>query len=159
MPNFGMIPQPGVLLALATQTTNGTSSNLTLPPSAAYRFFVKVKTVSGTSPTLDVALATSYDATAAAGTDYETFIHFAQMTTSGQGRQLTIRPYLSAGDTATEASSSLVGTADTASGSTAIAANGPINPSAIKVRWVLSGTSPSFAFEIGYIALPQDLSD
>lgn len=159
MPNFGVLPQPGVLLALATVTTNGTSANLSLPPAAAYRFFVKVKTVSGTSPTLDVFLATSYDATAAAGTDYETFVHFAQMTTSGQGRQLTIRPYLSAGDTAAEAASSLVGTADGASGSTAIAANGPFNPSAIKVRWVNSGTTPSFAFEIGYIALAQDYAD
>ena len=159
MPNFGVLPQVGVLLSLATQTTSGTSANISLPPGQCYRFFVKVKTVSGTSPTLDVFLATSYDATAGAGTDYETFIHFAQMTTSGQGRQLVVRPYVGIGEAATEAASSLVGTADGASGSTAVANNGPFNPSAIKVRWVAGGTTPSFAFEIGYIAVAQDSSD
>lgn len=157
MPQFGVLINPVTLLSLATQTTNGTSANLTLAPAAGYRFFLRVATVSGTSPTLQVALATSYDATAGAGTNYETFLQFANVTTSGLGRQLTWRPYLSAGDTATEAQSALVGTADGASG--AVAQNGPVNNSAIKVRWVAGGTSPSFAFEIGYIAVAQDLSD
>lgn len=160
MPNFGVLVQPVTLLALATQTQSGTSSNITtLPLASAYRFFVKVKTVSGTSPTLDVFLATAYDATAAAGTDYVTFLHFAQMTTSGLGRQMSFRPYLSAGDVALEGQSAFFSTADGASGATAVAINGPINTSAIKVRWVCAGTSPSFAFEVGVIALSQDFSD
>jgi hypothetical protein len=159
MPNFGVLPNPTVLLALATQTTNGTSSNLSLPPAASYRFFLKVKTVSGTSPTLDVFLATAYDATGAAGTDYNVILHFAQCTTSGLGRTMTLRPFVGYGDTASEGQSALLGTADGATGSTAVAQNGPINPTAIKVRWVLGGTSPSFAFELGAIALLQDASE
>jgi hypothetical protein len=161
MAQFGMLINPQTLLAIATVTTTGTSGNLTLAPGAGYRFFLKVKTVSGTSPTLDVFLSTSYDATAAAGTDYETFLHFAQVTTSGLGRQMSFRPYLSAGDVALESQSAFFGTggADGATGSTAIAVNGPINNSAIKVRWVAGGTSPSFAFEIGVISVSQDLSD
>lgn len=160
MPNQGMLPQVQTLLALATVTTNGTSANIsTLPAASSYRFFLKVKTVSGTSPTLDVFLATSYDATAGAGTDYVTFLHFAQVTTTGLGRQAAIRPYLGSGDTAQESQSAFFTLADGATGSTAIVVNGPINPSALKVRWVAGGTSPSFAFEIGVISLPQDLSD
>ncbi|SRR5216684_5387217 len=160
MPQFGMLVNPQTLLALATQTTTGTSANLTImAPAAAYRFFVKLKTVSGTTPTLDVFLSTSYDATAAAGTDYVNFLHFAQMTTSGLGRQMSFRPYLSSGDVAIESQAAFFATADGATGATAIAVNGPINNSAIKVRWVLSGTSPSFAFEIGVISVAQDLSD
>lgn len=159
MPNFGVLVQPVTLLALATQTATGTSANLTIVSAAAYRFFVKVKTVSGTSPTLDLFMATCYDATAAAGTDYVTFLHFAQMTTSGLGRQMTFRPYLSSGDTATEAQAAFFATADGATGATAVAVNGPINHSAIKLRWVIGGTSPSFAFEVGYIAVSQDFSD
>lgn len=162
MPQFGMLVNPQTLLAIATVTTTGTSANLTiLPPASAYRFFVKLKTVSGTSPTLDLFLSTAYDATAAAGTDYVNFLHFAQMTTSGLGRQMTLRPYLSAGDVAIESQSAFFGTggADGATGATAIAVNGPINNSAIKARWVLGGTSPSFAFEIGVISVAQDLSD
>lgn len=157
MPNFGQLINPQTLLALATQTTNGTSANLTLAPGAAYRFFLRVATVSGTSPTLQVSLATSYDATAGAGTNYETFLQFVAVTTSGLGRMMTFRPYLSAGDTAAENQSALVGTADLAAG--AIASNGPINSSAIKVRWVAGGTTPSFAFELGVISVSQDYSD
>jgi hypothetical protein len=120
---------------------------------------LQVQTVSGTSPTLDVFIATAFDATGGAGTNYETILHFAQVTTSGLGRQMTMRPYVGAGDTAQEAQSALFATADGATGSTAIAINGPFNPSAIKIRSVVGGTSPSFAIAIGYLASPQDLSD
>ena len=159
MPNQSILPLPQTLLALATQTTNGTSSNLTLSSASSYRFFLKVKTVSGTSPTLDVFIATAYDATAGAGTDYNTILHFAQVTTTGAGRTMVIRPYVGSGDTAQESQSALVGTADGATGATAVAVNGPINPSAIKIRWVVGGTSPSFAVELGVIGVPQDLAD
>lgn len=158
MPSFGII-NPQTLLAISTQTQSGTSANITVAPASSYRFFVKLKTVSGTTPTLDVFLATAYDATAAAGTDYVTFLHFAQMTTSGLGRQMTFRPYLSAGEVAVEGQAAFFTTADAATGATAVALNGPFNNAAVKVRWVIGGTSPSFAFEVGLISVAQDLSD
>lgn len=150
MPNFGMLPLGSTLLGLATVTTNGTSSALTLPPSSSYRFIVQVQTVSGTTPTLVVALATSADA----GTTYNEIISTTTLSTSGAGDQLLIRPYLGSGEVATRAAVSLLGTADLAA---AVVTNGPIVPGYIKLRWVISGTLPSFAFQVQYISVPQDL--
>ncbi len=59
------------------------------------------------------------------------------------------------GDLATFAVASTLGTADLAAGD--VATNGPFNPALIKVRWVVLGTSPSFAFQVQYAALPQNL--
>ena|SRR5438874_5110583 len=153
MPNFGMLPQGGTLLALATVTTSGTSAALTLPPASSYRLILQVQTVSGTTPVLQVALATSCDA----GTTYNEILQFTTATTTAQGQQMLIRPYLGIGDVATSAITSLLGTADLAAGQ--IVNNGPLVPGFIKVRWVVSGTLPSFAWQLQFIAIPQDLSD
>jgi len=152
MPNFGMLPFGGTLLATATQTTTGTSANLVLPPASSYRIVVQVNTVSGTTPTLVVILATSFDG----GTSYNEIISTSTMTTTGSGQQLLIRPYLGIGDAATNAASTLLGVADLAA---AVVNNGPIVPQFIKLRWVMSGTTPSMAFQVQYGAVPQDLSD
>lgn len=152
MPNFGVLPQQNTLLALATQTQSGTSAALTLPPASSYRLIVQAQTVSGTSPTLVLALATSADN----GTTYNEILSTTTITSSGLGQQLLIRPYLGIGDAATSASSTLLGTADIAAG---VVNNGPINPQFIKLRWIIAGTTPSFAFQVQYIAVPQDLSD
>jgi|SRR5437879_4707761 len=153
MPNFGMLPQGGTLLALATVTTSGTSAALTLPPASSYRLIVQAQTVSGTLPTLVVALATSCDA----GTTYNEIISSTTITTTNTGDQLLIRPYLGIGDVATRASTVLLGgTPDLAA---AVVNNGPIVPGFIKLRWIISGTTPSFAFQVQFIAIPQDLSD
>lgn len=152
MPNFGLLPLSSTLLSLATVTTSGTSAALTLPPSSSYRLIVQVQTVSGTTPTLVLALATSLDA----GTTYNEIISTTTLSTSGAGDQLLIRPYLGIGDVATRAAVSLLGTADLAAG---VVNNGPIVPGFIKLRWIISGTTPSFAFQVQYVSLPQDLSD
>jgi len=153
MPNFGVLPLTSTLVGLATQTTSGTSAALELKPGSSYRFVVQVQTVSGTSPTLQVIVATSYDA----GTTYNEVLSFANLTTSGQGRQMLIRPYLGLGDVATVAASALLGTADLAAGD--LVNNGPFNPAFVKIRWVLTGTSPSFAFQVQTATLAQDLSE
>jgi len=153
MPNFGMLPLGGTLLALATQTTTGTSAALTLPPASSYRLIVQVQTVSGTLATLQVIVATSMDA----GTTYNEILSTSTlMTSSGLGQQLLIRPYLGIGDAATVATSSLLGTADLG---TNVVNNGPIIPGFVKLRWVIGGTTPSIAFQVQYAAVPQDLSD
>lgn len=153
MPNFGVFPQTNTLLALATTTQSGTSAALTLPPASSYRFIVQVQTVSGTSPTLQVIVATSFDN----GTTYNEVLSFANLTTSGAGRQMAVRPYLGVGDAATVASSTLLGTADIAAGDVVV--HGPINPQFIKLRWVMTGTTPSAAWQFQYAAVPQDMSD
>jgi len=149
-----MFPQTyATLVASQTITTSGTSSAITLPPASSYRIIVQINTVSGTSPTLVVALATSADG----GTTYNEVVSTSTMTTTGAGRQLLIRPYLGIGDAATEAACPLLGVADLAA---AVVNNGPINPQFVKFRWIAGGTSPSFsAVTIQAIAVPQDLSD
>lgn len=152
MPNFGMLPFGGTLLGLATVTTSGTSAALTLPPASSYRLIVQSQTVSGTLPTLVLIVATSMDG----GTTYNEILSTSTITSSGLGQQLLIRPYLGIGDAATSASSTLLGTADIAA---AVVNNGPICSNYIKLRWVVSGTTPSLAFQVQYAAVPQDLSD
>lgn len=153
MPNFGMLPQGGTLLALATVTTSGTSAALALPPASSYRIIVQAQTVSGTTPTLVLAFATSCDA----GTTYNEILSTTTITTTNTGDQLMIRPYLGIGDVATRASTVLLGGAvDLAA---AVVNNGPIVPGFIKLRWIISGTTPSFAFQVQFISIPQDLSD
>lgn len=153
MPNFGVLPQSLTLLAQATQTTTGNSANLTIVPMASsFRLKVQVNTASGTSPTLVVGLATSSDG----GTTYDQILSTTTMTTTGQGAQLLIRPYMGVGDAATQQPTALLGTASLAA---AVVNNGPINPQFVKVFWVLGGTTPSFSFKVLLDALPQDLSD
>lgn len=153
MPNYGMFPQTSVLFAPGTITTTTTSAALTLPPAQSYRFICQINTVSGTSPTMVMVLATSFDA----GATYNEIVSTSTMTTTGLGRQLLIRPYLGIGDAATEGSSSLAGVADIAA---VVVNNGPMNPQFMKVKLILGGTSPSFgAVSVQYCALPQDLSE
>ncbi len=153
MPNFGVFPQQTTVVALTTITANTTSAaNLTLPPASSYRLMVEVQTVSGTSPTMVVSMATSFNG----GTTYDAIVSTTTLTTSGQGAQLLIRPYLGIGDAATSAAMALLGTASLAA---ATVNNGPINPQNIKFQFIVGGTSPSFAVQIGLIAVPQDLSD
>src|SRR6266704_3861236 len=150
MPNFGMFPQQTTLLALATVTTSGTSGLITLPPGSSYRLMVECQTVSGTTPTLVLIVATSFNN----GTTYNEVLSTTTLTTTNTGDQLLVRPYLGIGDAATRASMVLLG------GAVDLAAagvnNGPLNPQNIKLRWVISGTLPSFAFQVGAIILPQD---
>jgi len=152
MPNFGMFPQTQTLVANANYTASTTTSALTLPPASSYRIIVQLNTVSGTSPTMIVALATSFDG----GSTYSEIISSNTLSTTGQGDQLLIRPYLGIGDAAARAATSLLGVADLAA---AVVNNGPINPQYVKVRFIVGGTSPSFNATVGVIAVPQDMSD
>jgi hypothetical protein len=152
MPNLGQLPLQQTLLALATVTTSSTSANISIPTASSYRLFVQVQTVSGTSPTLVVSFATSFDG----GTTYNTILSTTTLNTSGQGDALMIRGYLAAGDVATRSPTAVLGTADLTA---ATVSNGPLNCANMKIRWVVGGTSPSFAFSVGIIAVAQDLSD
>ena len=152
MPNFGVLPLSSVLLGVATQTTNGSSANLVIPSASSYRLIVQVNTVSGTLPTLSVALSTSFDN----GVTYTQILSSTTSTTTGLGAQVPFRPYLGIGDAATTVAAALVGTANLPGG---VATNGPIDPRFIKLSWIIAGTTPSFAFQVGLIAIAQDLSD
>ena len=153
MPNFGQFPQQSTLLAQTTITTTSTQATANpLPPASSYRIICQVNTVSGTSPTLVMALVTSFDG----GTTYNQVCTTSTMTTSGQGQQLLIRPYLGIGDAATNAATALQGSVNLAAG---VVNNGPLNPQNFYLAFTAGGTSPSFSVKVGVIAVPQDLSD
>lgn len=156
MPNLGILPFGGTLVDQSTGvTTSGTSAVVTLPLAQSYRFMLEMLTFSATNLTLDVFLATSPD-----GTNYFEILHFAQVTTSGQGRQMLVRPYLGVGDAATEgAMPGLTFGVDGASGATAIVNNGPINPQFMKVRWVTGAAITTCQFRVRYMAVPPDAAD
>jgi hypothetical protein len=99
-----------------------------------------------------VTFSTSFDESI-----YDTFMATQQLSTAGLGQSLIWSPFLGAGQVATTANTALLGTTDPTT--TAFVNNTPINPGFIKVRWIVLGTSPSFAFTVGYIGNPQDLSD
>ena len=150
MPNFNVFPLNGVLQAMAAQTTSGTSAATSLSFCESYRFMLDVATMGGTTITLDVFLATSDDG----GTTYYEFIHFPQVTTSGQGSQLTFRPFVGAGDTASFAAlPNLTQGVDGASGSTGIATNGPFDPRYMKVRWVANSGVTTANFAVRWIGV------
>lgn len=154
MPNFNMLPLSGTLVNNITTalTTTGTSAAMTLPLAESYRFILEVHTVSGTSPTLDVWLETSADG----GTNYVPFLQFAEVTTSGQGKEAIWKPYLGVGDSGTSMNAPLLGSVDGSTSSSTSCPSGPIDTRYIKVRSLLGGTTPSFAFAVRYIALaPQ----
>jgi len=153
MPNFELFPLQGTILAATTVTTNTTTAAFTLPYAQSFRLIANVNTVSGTSPTMQVILATSADG----GTTYVDILSMSQVTTTGLGRQITFRPYLGYGDTATEFSAGLLGTTDPGSG--VIAQNGPIDPAHMKARLVFGGTSPSFNVQLQWLACAPGMSD
>jgi len=111
---------------------------------------------------MQVGLYSSSDATAgAAGTTFHGILNTQQMTTTGLGVSVLFRPYLGIGDAATTIQSPLLGSAvDFTNTNTAIVANGPFNPAALKLRIFVGGTTPSFsAVQVFIDQVPQDLSD
>jgi len=156
MPNIkSLLPLATNMVASSTVTTNATSANIAIPLSQSYRFFVSINTVTGTSPTLIVTIATSFDG----GTTYQDILTSTTLSTTGQGCDITFKPYLGSGDTATAQGSSLdsILTINPTAGTVS---NGPIDPAHMKVKYVVGGTSPSFtAVTVAVICSPQDVSD
>lgn len=139
--------QPGtrqlVLLGLTTVTTSGTGSDLNLPQGFTSAIVsVTVNTVSGTTPTLNFyvqnrcAQVAATDGTGQLPTGtaiYDDLISFAQVTTTNTQ---ICRIVGGSNVVAAQKNKTL------AAGS---AASGPIGGT-WNVAWVISGTTPSFAF-------------
>lgn len=150
MPNTQLFTQTLTLQASSTMTQSNTSAALTIPLAQSYRWIVQCNTVTGTSPTLVMAVATSFDG----GSTYNEIFSTTSITATGSYQSVVTRPYLGYGDAATEASSTLLGTTDIAAAILG-AANGPINTQFVKLRFILTGTSPSFSnVTVGLITCP-----
>jgi len=89
MPNLSCSARPRLLLLWPHKRPTEPARLWTLPSSSSYRFIVKWQTVSGTSPTCRLWWRLRWTN----GTTYNEILSFANLTTSGQGRQMLIRPY------------------------------------------------------------------
>ncbi len=151
MPNISeLFPQVQNLAASATITTNTTGTAQAIPYAQSYRFIFAIGTVTGTSPTLLGIVATSYDG----GTTYQDILTTTTLSTTGQGCSIVFKPYLGDGEIATAQGSSATATS-TINPTAGTVANGPFDPRYIKIKWVVGGTSPSFATAVAaVIAVP-----
>ena len=125
--------QNNVLLSSSARIVNGSTSGLT--DYGNYRtalIQVNVTVASGTTPTLDVYIDTSTD-----DTNWINIAHFTQFITTG-------RRYIQLSNNTINSVSDIDATTDLAAGSVL---TGPWG-STIRVRWVITGTTPSFTFGI-----------
>jgi len=151
MPNLrSLFPQVQTLVATATITTNTTSAVQAIPYGQSYRFLFNVGTVSGTSPTMVATIATSYDG----GTTFVDVLTSTTLNTTGTGCSIVFRPYLSDGEISTSQIATATATT-TITPTAATVANGPIDPRYIKVKYLVGGTSPSFAITTAVIVMPE----
>ena len=146
------------LLGVTTVTTSGTGPDINLIQGwQAATITLNVQTVSGTLPTLDVYIqkklrqASATDVTGqdlnATSTIYDDLLHFTQLTTTN-----TIRlANLCTGPGTPTANASTITTADWAQSDAALGAAtirvGPIG-GLWRVKYVISGTTPSIAFAV-----------
>lgn len=131
------------LVASAARTADGNSGTLSpnLPTDLhSGVFIVDCPTVTGTTPTLDLAIEISPDD----GTTYYTAFRFAQITAAAV-RRLAVK--FVAVDAGSEASIP----ADPSGGALA---TGCVITEKMRVRWNIGGTSPSFTFAVHFIGRP-----
>ena len=122
------------LLASAARTASGNS--LVSNEHGVFKTGIiqlNVTAASGTVPTLDVYIDSSVDG----ATTFINMVHFTQMITTGR------RVFL-INENASPIATDFDGTADLAAG---VVRNGPWG-SLIRVRWVITGTAPSFTFKV-----------
>ena len=120
------------LSASSATTATVTGASFALPIADSYAMIADVGAATGTSPTLDIAFQHSPNG----GANWYTFAKFAQITAAGQ-RSLIVTPNVSLAQAASEQAISNTGTA--------VAINGPIVYSAVRILATVGGTTPSFA--------------
>lgn len=129
-------------LASAAYTTTTTSSALSLPTADCYGLHMASSAASGTSPTLDIVLQSSFDG----GTTYVNLpIRFTQVTTTAS-EVIFFKNGLGGNEVAL---AQVV--ADTGG---QLAKNCVFDPNFLKVKVTVGGSTPSITMVIHAIALP-----
>ena len=118
----------------ATLTATG-HVDWTLKPCDSLSIMLSVGTVSGSTPTMDVAVQTSPDG----GTTYLTVQRFTQVTTTGAAETITFKPYLGVGDAATAIVSAATG--GQLKGNVVCAKD-------MRILYTIAGTTPSLAAKV-----------
>lgn len=154
-----------VLLGITTVTTSGTGPDTNMIMAwQASTITLNVATVSGTTPTIDVYIQKKLGQCAAADVNpgpptgtaiYDDLLHFAQLTTTNTIRLANVVT-LGTG-ISTVATPTVTGPADYAQSDAALGASqlrvGPLG-GLWRVKYVISGTTPSFAFSVVAQLLP-----
>lgn len=132
------------LLASTTAAATATSSAISMGLADTYTLFLNVTAATGTSPTLDVVLQTSYDG----GTTYiDLPLRYAQKTTA-TSNVLVFKCGLGNNEVALENA-----VADT--GGT-LAKNCVFDWRYMKIKYTIGGTNPSFTFAVYMLATPSN---
>jgi len=126
------------LVASAARNASGDSGSLVLDlVPAAIKYFINVTAASGTNPTLDMYIQTSFDG----GSTWHDMVHASQFTGTSQlaydWANLSAIPQDIGGNFGGDAALS----ANQSNG-------GPLVPGAMRVKWVIAGTTPSFTFTV-----------
>lgn len=145
MPNVGLKPfvNSNLVVAQTALAATASSAAFVLPNAESYSLVLDVTTATGTSPTLDVVLQTSWDA----GTTFiDLPLRYTQVT-AAVVRYLVFRNGIGMNEVALEQVA-----ADT--GGT-LAKNCNFDPYNMKLKYTVGGTNPVFAFRVHLFCLPR----
>lgn len=138
-----LIPSVKTLLSGVTVTAASTSTAFSVPIADCWSFYLNVTAASGTGPTLDVSFQTSVDG----GTTYINVPwRFAQISTTATN-VMTVRNGFAIGQVGVETATS-AGTGGT------LQSPCVVDPSFLKLNYVLGATTPSFTLSLYVISLP-----
>lgn len=131
-------------LTVTAAAATASSSNLTLPIGDCYALTVAVTAATGTTPTCDIVLQTSWDN----GTTYRDLpLRYTQKTAAAT-EMIVFKLGLGNNEVAL---GQVV--ADTGG---QLAKNCVFNPDYLKVKYTIGGTNPSFTFTVDAAALPSN---
>lgn len=135
--------KPSVVTGTAVAAT-ASSSAFSLPQGDCYQLYLNVTAATGTSPTMDVVLQTSFD-----GTNYlDLPIRWTQKTAAAF--ELVVFKLGLGGNEVALAQVA----ADTGG---QLAKNCIFDPSHLKIKYTIGGTNPAFTFALHAAVLPSDL--
>lgn len=139
--------KPYVKSALIADVTaaaaTASSAAFVMPPGESFSIVLNVSAATGTSPTMDVVLQTSYDG----GTTFVDLpLRYTQVT-AAVVRWLVFRNGIGMNEVALEQAA-----ADT--GGT-LAKNCNFDPYNMKIKYTIGGTNPAFTFKVHYFASPR----
>lgn len=130
-----------VLVSSAARIATGNSGSIKIPLADCYAFVLDVTAVTGTTPTLDVAIQSSYNK----GTNFDTSYRFAQAVAAVK-RRLNVQAQMGRGEAGTEVAIADIGGA--------LNANTVLTRD-IRVLWTIGGTNPSFTFTVRVYCMPR----
>lgn len=140
----GLYPVPSQVITVTAIAATATQAAFAIPLADEFTIVINCTAATGTSPTLDWVLQSSFDK----GTTYANLpLRSAQITAAGV-HYFTFRRGLGWG----EAAFNQAGVADTGG---ALAKNCVFDPAYMKFKSTIGGTNPSFTYKVAFLANPR----